>query len=96
MTAAHARWLLGLRPEATPKDVDRAFRRLARVHHPDRGGDASRFAELVVARAALQRSVARRDRQLIVCHATRWRRAARVVGRWRFRARQQRATARVR
>ncbi len=35
--------VLGVRPGATRPEVTEAFRRFARVHHPDRGGDPRRF-----------------------------------------------------
>jgi len=41
--------VLGVGPDATPEEVKRAYRRLAREHHPDAGGDEERFKE--VARA---------------------------------------------
>jgi molecular chaperone DnaJ len=37
---------LGLRPDAAPEDVKRAYRAKAREHHPDAGGDAERFKEV--------------------------------------------------
>jgi DnaJ-domain-containing protein 1 len=44
--------LLGLKPGASRDAVRRSFRRLARQHHPDHGGDAEVFAAL---RAAYKR-----------------------------------------
>jgi hypothetical protein len=35
--------VLGVRPDAAPKDVTEAFRRFALRHHPDRGGDPATF-----------------------------------------------------
>lgn len=35
--------VLGVRPGATRAEVDKAFRRYALRHHPDRGGDAATF-----------------------------------------------------
>jgi len=37
---------LGLRPDAATEEVKRAYRRKAREHHPDAGGDAERFKEV--------------------------------------------------
>jgi molecular chaperone DnaJ len=37
---------LGLRPDAAPEDIKRAYRARAREHHPDAGGDAERFKEV--------------------------------------------------
>ncbi|MDP8992857.1 MAG: J domain-containing protein [Actinomycetota bacterium] len=41
MPLAHE--VLGVRPGAPEPEVRAAFRRFARHHHPDRGGDAERF-----------------------------------------------------
>ena len=38
--------LLELREDASAADVKKAFRRLAALHHPDKGGDAERFKEI--------------------------------------------------
>lgn len=38
--------LLGVRKEATKPEIISAFRALARVHHPDTGGDAGMFKRL--------------------------------------------------
>ena len=37
--------VLGVRPGAPRREVTEAFRRFALRHHPDRGGDPSRFQE---------------------------------------------------
>ena len=42
--------LLGLKPTCTRADVKRAFRKRARQYHPDTGGDAAKFRELVEAK----------------------------------------------
>lgn len=44
-----ARDLLGVDRRATPDEVRRAYRRAARTHHPDAGGDADTFLEIVAA-----------------------------------------------
>lgn len=36
----------GLSDVATPDEVKAEWRRLAAIHHPDRGGDASEFSRL--------------------------------------------------
>lgn len=41
MALAHE--VLGVPPGATPAEVRVAFRRFARLHHPDHGGDPQRF-----------------------------------------------------
>lgn len=38
--------LLGLEPGATPQAIKRAYRRLAKTHHPDLGGDPQAFHRL--------------------------------------------------
>ncbi|MDF1555338.1 MAG: DNA-J related domain-containing protein [Deferrisomatales bacterium] len=45
---------LELGPGATPAEVRRRFRQLARAHHPDRGGNAERFHRLVEAAEVLR------------------------------------------
>lgn len=42
-------YLLGLTPDATPEQVKAAYHERARILHPDAGGDAGQFAELVLA-----------------------------------------------
>lgn len=44
--------VLGLQPEASATDIREAFNRLAREHHPDRGGSNERMAEIILARDA--------------------------------------------
>ncbi len=47
--------VLGLRPGAREEEIELAFRRHARLHHPDAGGDPARFMEGVEAARALRR-----------------------------------------
>lgn len=50
--------VLGLRPGANRAEVDEAYRRLIKLHHPDRmGGDASRAAEINRAYTQLRRQL---------------------------------------
>jgi hypothetical protein len=65
MEADEARLLLGVSRWADPTEVDRAFRRLARVNHPDAGGDPSTFRQLVEARATLRTGSADDPRALL-------------------------------
>jgi hypothetical protein len=47
--------VLGVQPGAAPEVVAAAFKALALKHHPDRGGDADRFKQLVEARDRMLR-----------------------------------------
>ena len=38
--------LLGVSKNASPDEIKKAFRRLAVEHHPDRGGDETKFKEI--------------------------------------------------
>jgi hypothetical protein len=58
MDGRRARIVLGVGNDAGPTEIRRAFRARALVTHPDHGGDASTFAELVDALAALDDVVA--------------------------------------
>ena len=68
MRRDRARHLLGIDVDASPAEVERAFRRRVRTAHPDRGGDPADFRRLVAARAALTRGPASRTR-LVVRHS---------------------------
>jgi curved DNA-binding protein len=37
---------LGLARDASPDEIKQAYRKLARVHHPDKGGDTAKFQEI--------------------------------------------------
>ena len=50
---AAAMRLLGLPPSSSDVDVESAFRKQARRHHPDVGGDPARFRAIVAARNLL-------------------------------------------
>ena len=58
MDGRRARIVLGVGNDAGPVEIRRAFRARALVTHPDQGGDASSFAEIVDALAALDDVVA--------------------------------------
>ena len=45
---------LGLRKGATPEEIKRAYKRLAREHHPDKGGDSNEFIKIHDAYESLQ------------------------------------------
>lgn len=53
MQRRDARAILGLPPGHSDADVEAAFRRGARQHHPDRGGNPNAFRLLVEARRVL-------------------------------------------
>lgn len=60
LTEAACYRLLGLTRAATEDEVRRAYRELARVHHPDAGGDAERFKEISEAYAYLHQPTGKR------------------------------------
>lgn len=52
--------LLGVHTKSTDEDIASAYKTLARLCHPDRGGDAAKFAALAEAYAAIKDKKARR------------------------------------
>lgn len=73
MDSESARRLLGVPPGASRQDVEQAFRALAKTQHPDRGGDADRFAALLAARKLLLNSDRSRPHSVIgVRRSERW------------------------
>lgn len=47
---------LGIDKNATPEEIKKAFRKLAKQHHPDQGGDTKKFAEITAAYEILNNS----------------------------------------
>ena len=45
--------ILEVKPEASQDEIKKAFRRLALIHHPDKGGDENKFKEINEAYAIL-------------------------------------------
>jgi len=45
--------VLGVAENSSPAEIKTAYRRLARLHHPDKGGEASRFEEIARAYRSL-------------------------------------------
>jgi hypothetical protein len=60
--APAASWheVLGVGPDASKSEIDRAFRKQSRQHHPDKGGDVNKQAELVNARDEAIQSLEKR------------------------------------
>ena len=53
--------VLGVDKKATKDDIKKAFRKLAQKHHPDKGGDESKFKEITEAYATLADEKRRRE-----------------------------------
>jgi curved DNA-binding protein len=53
--------ILGVDEKATSTDITRAFKDLAKKHHPDRGGDEAKFKEINEAHDTLKNSQKRHD-----------------------------------
>jgi curved DNA-binding protein len=53
--------ILGVDEKATSAEITRAFKELAKQHHPDRGGDKDRFQEISEAHDTLKNSQKRHD-----------------------------------
>ena len=41
--------MLGLSKTASDAEIRKAYKKLTRIHHPDRGGDAEKFKEISMA-----------------------------------------------
>lgn len=52
--------VLGVPFNATEHEITRAWRKLVKDHHPDRGGDAQKFREVTEAYETLQNEISRR------------------------------------
>ena len=53
--------VLGVNEQSTSAEITRAFKELAKKHHPDRGGDESKFKEINEAHDTLKNSQKRHD-----------------------------------
>lgn len=53
--------VLGVDKKATKDDIKKAFRKLAQKHHPDKGGDESKFKEITEAYSVLADEKRRRE-----------------------------------
>ena len=52
--------VLGLPPNATPQQVKRRYRALAKRHHPDRGGDPRQMQKIIAAYEFLMKEQSKR------------------------------------
>jgi DnaJ-domain-containing protein 1 len=51
--------VLGLPPNATPQQIKRRYRALAKQHHPDRGGDRQQMQRIIAAYELLMKEQGR-------------------------------------
>lgn len=49
--------ILGIEPTKDKDEIKKAFRRLAHIHHPDKGGDKNKFQEILNAYEVLTKAV---------------------------------------
>jgi len=49
--------VLGIAEDASPTDAKMAYKRLAQMHHPDRGGDPEKFRQVGLALKYFQRKL---------------------------------------
>ncbi len=88
--------VLGIAPDASPKEVRAAFRRFVRHHHPDRGGDAHSFRAGV---EAYERLLGASSSSMASAHVVFHRRRRgldALAAPWRARRERRRRPARVR
>ena len=86
--------VLGVRPGASDQELRAAFRRFARAHHPDRGGDPSTFQVGLEAYERLTSPTARSQGAELVFHR-RPRGLGVLTAGWRSRRRRRQRPARV-
>lgn len=53
--------ILGVSKTATPDEIKKAYRKLAAIHHPDKGGDVARFQEIQEANEILSDTKKRQE-----------------------------------
>jgi len=58
----HSYKVLGLESGCTLDEVKKAYRKLARLHHPDKGGDQAKMVEVTEAYDTLKKVFARREK----------------------------------
>jgi DnaJ-class molecular chaperone len=77
--------VLGVARDASPEELQDAYRRLVMLHHPDRGGSAERFLEIQAAYAtarerpsaeSVEKRMAEMERELRDQYAARGRKEA--------------------